>query len=41
MSDPSRSCPHQGVSIWLDDLNRPLITSGGLQELIDKSWWSA
>jgi transaldolase len=24
-----------GVSIWLDDLNRPLITSGGLQELID------
>ena len=26
-----------GVSIWLDDLNRPLITSGGLQELIDAS----
>ncbi len=26
-----------GVSIWLDDLNRPLITSGGLQELIDTS----
>ena len=25
----------QGVSIWLDDLNRPLITSGGLQTLID------
>ena len=24
-----------GVSIWLDDLNRPLITSGALQELID------
>ena len=24
-----------GVSIWLDDLNRPLITSGDLQELID------
>jgi transaldolase len=24
-----------GVSIWLDDLNRPLITSGELQELID------
>jgi transaldolase len=27
----------QGVSIWLDDLNRPLITSGGLQSLIDTS----
>jgi len=27
----------QGVSIWLDDLNRPLITSGGLQELVDTS----
>ena len=26
-----------GVSIWLDDLNRPLITSGGLQTLIDTS----
>ncbi len=25
----------QGVSIWLDDLNRPLIASGGLQDLID------
>ncbi|MEO6144002.1 MAG: transaldolase [Dermatophilaceae bacterium] len=25
------------VSIWLDDLNRPLITSGGLQELIDSN----
>src|SRR6476619_5561209 len=24
-----------GVSIWLDDLNRPLITSGDLQQLID------
>jgi transaldolase len=26
-----------GVSIWLDDLNRPLITSGGLQNLVDTS----
>ena len=26
-----------GVSIWLDDLNRPLISSGGLQKLIDTS----
>jgi len=26
-----------GVSIWLDDLNRPLITSGGLQTLIETS----
>ncbi len=24
-----------GVSIWLDDLNRPLVTSGGLQRLIE------
>ncbi len=27
----------EGVSIWLDDLNRPLIASGGLQNLIDTS----
>ena len=27
----------QGVSIWLDDLNRPLIASGGLQKLVDTS----
>jgi transaldolase len=27
----------QGVSIWLDDLNRSLITNGGLQELIETS----
>lgn len=25
-----------GVSIWLDDLNRPMITSGDLQRLIDE-----
>jgi transaldolase len=27
----------QGVSIWLDDLNRSLITNGGLQKLIETS----
>lgn len=27
-----------GVSIWLDDLNRPLLTGGGLAELVDQ--WS-
>ncbi len=26
-----------GVSIWLDDLSRPLITSGGLQKLVETS----
>lgn len=25
-----------GVSIWLDDLNRPMITGGDLQELVDE-----
>ncbi|MBA2695801.1 MAG: transaldolase [Actinobacteria bacterium] len=25
-----------GVSVWLDDLNRPMITGGDLQELIDE-----
>jgi transaldolase len=27
-----------GVSIWLDDLNRSLITDGGLQQLIDEKF---
>jgi len=35
MTDALKALSDQGVSIWLDDLNRPLITSGGLQELID------
>ncbi len=35
MTDALKALSAQGVSIWLDDLNRPLITSGGLQELID------
>src|SRR6185436_1818223 len=34
--DPLKELSALGVSIWLDDLNRPLITGGGLQELIDK-----
>jgi transaldolase len=35
MTDHLKELSALGVSIWLDDLNRPLITSGGLQELID------
>ncbi|MBC7558702.1 MAG: transaldolase [Dermatophilaceae bacterium] len=37
MTDHLRELSAQGVSIWLDDLSRPLITSGGLQSLIDTS----
>ncbi len=37
MHDRLKELSAQGVSIWLDDLNRPLITSGGLQRLIDTS----
>jgi len=37
MSDHLKELSAVGVSIWLDDLNRPLITSGGLQALIDTS----
>jgi len=37
MTDHLRELSAQGVSIWLDDLSRPLITGGGLQQLIDDS----
>jgi len=37
MSDHLKELSAQGVSIWLDDLSRPLIASGGLQALIDTS----
>jgi len=37
MTDHLRELSARGVSIWLDDLSRPLITSGGLQKLIDTS----
>jgi len=37
MTDHLKELSAVGVSIWLDDLNRPLITSGGLQGLIDTS----
>ena len=37
MRDRLKELSAVGVSIWLDDLNRPLIASGGLQELIDTS----
>jgi len=35
MTDALKALSEQGVSIWLDDLNRPLMTSGALQDLID------
>ena len=37
MTDHLKELSALGVSIWLDDLNRPLIASGGLQKLIDTS----
>jgi transaldolase len=37
MTDHLKELSAVGVSIWLDDLNRPLITSGGLQTLIEQS----
>ena len=37
MTDHLKELSTLGVSIWLDDLNRPLIASGGLQKLIDSS----
>jgi transaldolase len=37
MTDNLKELSAQGVSIWLDDLSRPLITGGGLQKLIDTS----
>ena len=37
MTDHLKELSALGVSIWLDDLSRPLITSGGLQALIEKS----
>jgi transaldolase len=37
MTDHLKELSAQGVSIWLDDLSRPLIAGGGLQALIDTS----
>jgi len=37
MTDHLKELSAQGVSIWLDDLSRPLITGGGLQALVDTS----
>ena len=37
MGDHLKELAAVGVSIWLDDLNRQLITGGGLQDLIDRS----
>jgi transaldolase len=34
-NDNLKALSDAGVSIWLDDLNRPLITSGRLQELME------
>ena len=35
MTSPTQALSDLGVSIWLDDLSRERIASGGLQELID------
>jgi transaldolase len=37
MTDHLKELSAVGVSIWLDDLNRPLITSGALADLVDKN----
>jgi len=37
MTDHLKELSALGVSIWLDDLSRPLITGGGLQALTDTS----
>jgi len=37
MTDHLKELSAQEVSIWLDDLSRPLITGGGLKDLIDNS----
>jgi len=37
MTDHLKELSAVGVSIWLDDLNRPLITSGALKELVSTS----
>ena len=37
MTDHLKELSEQGVSIWLADLSRPLITGGGLRTLIDTS----
>ena len=37
MTEHLKELSAQGVSIWLDDLSRPLITSGRLQELVSTS----
>src|SRR5215218_3494474 len=37
MPDPLQELTAAGVSIWLDDLSRPLLTSGTLNQLITHS----
>jgi len=37
MTDHLKELSALGVSVWLDDLSRPFITSGGLKALIDDS----
>ena len=34
MTDPPTELSNRGVSIWLDDLSRPRLTSGSLAELV-------
>lgn len=35
MSTPTQNLAKEGVSIWLDDLSRGLIASGGLKKYLD------
>jgi transaldolase len=36
MSNALKALAKAGVSVWLDDLSRPLIQSGDLAELVDR-----
>jgi transaldolase len=41
MPDPLQELTAAGVSVWLDDLSRPLLTSGTLNQLVTHSHiWS-
>ena len=36
MADPLEKLTAAGVSVWLDDLSRPLLTTGALKRLVQK-----
>jgi transaldolase len=35
MSSPLKNLAKEGVSVWLDDLSRPLIQTGDLANMVD------